>query len=163
MCKCVTRLIHTCDINHVYVTPSVSPRISFKGGRQLTKSFHLCVTGEMARSTTFRAEAHVPYQMMSEGPHSTTRAGSWKFDTRPQNNGSTIQICFDPVAQILGEHTRLANDAQVRLCLDCSWVWVAVRCSVLHRVLACCSVLQESTHALPTVQVRYGLDCGCVT
>jgi len=105
---------------------------------RMNESCHsLAHIGEMSRSTAFRPEAHVPYQMMAEGPHSSTRAGSWKFDTRPQNNGSTIQIRFDPVAQILGEHTRLANDAQVRLCLDSSWVWVAVRCSVLQRVLAC--------------------------
>ncbi len=61
---------------------------------------------------TFHPEEGVPFQMMPYGPRSYLRAGNWMISTRKQNNGTTIEVKYDPVSNLLGDKSRLADDAK---------------------------------------------------
>jgi hypothetical protein len=67
---------------------------------------------ELFRGSGFIPEKLVPFKMAAAGPQSSVSAGSWKMDTKEQNNGTTIQILFDPVSKMLGNQTRIAHDAK---------------------------------------------------
>lgn len=67
---------------------------------------------ELHAHYSFIPEPLVAYRMMPAGPQSSLHLGSWKLDTVKQNNGSTIQVRFDPASQLLGSRARLANDAK---------------------------------------------------
>jgi hypothetical protein len=61
---------------------------------------------------TFHPEEGVPFRMMPSGPRSCLRAGNWMISTRKQNNGTTIEVKYDPVSNLLGDQSRLADDAK---------------------------------------------------
>lgn len=67
---------------------------------------------ELAARDAFHPVEFVPFRMMAAGPRSQLRAGSWMISTCAQNNGTTIEVKYDPVLKILGDHSRLANDAK---------------------------------------------------
>jgi hypothetical protein len=67
---------------------------------------------ELYEDDSFTPEPNVAFRMMPSGPQSSISVGSWKLDTKKQNNGSTIQIKFDPASNLLGNRARLANDAK---------------------------------------------------